>query len=127
MDVPVKKKAEPSDVEHASDRPYFVPGVDIYESEEAVTVLASLPGVPKDSVVVTVDEGVLSLTGKVRSDLADDAEGRYCECEVGDFFRSFRLGPGVDGARMEASMSDGILTLVVPKSDWAKTKKIEVK
>ena len=127
MDVPVKQKAEGAEVEPASDRPYFSPRVDIFDAEEGVTVLAEMPGVSKEDVVLTLDKGVLSLSGKVKSDLPDGSELRYGEFEFGDFHRSFRLGPEVEGSKMEASMEDGVLTLVIPKSDWAKTKKIEVK
>ena len=127
MDVPAKKKAEGAEVERAADRPRFLPNVNIYESESAVTLLADLPGVAKDAVSLVVEDGVLTLSGNVRSGFGEEADLQYCESEDGDFFRSFQLGRDVDGSKMDASMEDGVLKLVIPKSDWAKTKKIEVK
>ncbi|MHC5039193.1 MAG: Hsp20/alpha crystallin family protein [Planctomycetota bacterium] len=127
MDVPVKKKSECAEVEHASDRPVYVPNVDIFDSEDGVVLVADLPGVPKEGVSLTLEQGVLTLSGKVKSDLPDGAEAVYREYEDGDFYRSFRLGQEIDGEKMEASVENGVLKLVIPRSDWAKTKKIEVK
>jgi len=127
MEVPVKKTAERGQIEPASERETQLPGVDILETENDVVLLADLPGVRKENLAVTLDQGVLSIRGKTNVDLPDRAELRYREVEFGEYFRSFRLGPEVSGAKMEASFEDGVLRIVFPKSDWASTKKIEVK
>lgn len=127
MEHPVRQESKVHEIEHASDRQRFLPRVDIYESEEAVTVVADLPGVPKENVTLTLEQGVLTLTGAMADAGFANAEERYCECGAGEFARSFRLGPQVDEGKMEAVMADGVLRLRVPKSDWAKTRKIEVK
>jgi HSP20 family molecular chaperone IbpA len=126
MEVPVKKQ-ESSEIEHASDRAQYVPEVDIYESENGVVVLADLPGAVKESVNITVDQGVLSIHARSGVELPPCSELRYAETGFGDFSRQFRLGADVDRDKMEASLVDGVLKLFIPKSDWAKTRKIEVK
>lgn len=127
MEVPVRQESKTSEIEHASDRQRYVPRVDIYESEEAVTLVADLPGVAKENVTLTLEQGILTVTGRMSDPGFESADERYCECGSGDFHRSFRLGPQVDEAKMEAAMEDGVLRLRIPKSDWAKTRKIEVK
>jgi len=127
MEVPVKKSPDRGQIEPASERETQLPGVDILEAEDNVVLLADLPGVRKDDLEVTLDQGVLSIRGKTKVDLPDRAEPRYREVEFGEFARSFRLGPEVSGAKMEASFEDGVLRIVFPKSDWASTKRIEVK
>ena len=127
MEVPVKKTTDRREVEHTADSPSYVPNVDIYESEEGVVLLADLPAVKKDAIHITVEEGVLSLEARVNPDLGDDAVLRYREFEFGDFRRSFQLGAEVDADRLEAELDGGVLKIVIPTSDWAKTKKIEVK
>lgn len=127
MEVPVKKAADRAQVEPASEKESYLPGVDIFETEKNVVLLADLPGVKKEALSVTLDQGVLKIQGKTRVGLPENAEPRYREVEFGDFSRSFRLGPEVSGANMEALFEDGVLRLVFPKSDWASTKKIDVK
>ena len=127
MELPIKKMADRGEIEPAEDKACYQPDVDIYRSEEGVVLLADLPGVDKESLDIHVEEGVLTLSGKVNSSAGDYGELKVGEFELGDFHRSFRLGPDVDQAKLEAKLEDGVLRLSIPKSDWAKTRKIEVK
>jgi len=126
MEVPIKKE-EKTEIEHVSEVPHYLPDVDIFESESGVVVLADVPGALKDSVNITVDQGVLTLNARVKIDLPENAELIYSEAGYGDFSRQFRLGADVNRDGMEASLVDGVLRISIPKSDWAKTRKIEVK
>lgn len=127
MEVPVKKTTERGRVEAASDRPTFAPCVDVLETAKDVILVADMPGVSKDGLSVTLDQGLLTIRGKVNLGLPDNAELDYCELDFGDYERTFRLGPEVSSSNLDASFEDGVLRLVFPKSDWASTKKIEVK
>jgi len=126
MEVPVRKTGN-TEIEHASDRPQYMPDVDIYETEEGVVVLADLPGATRESVNITVEQGILTIHAGTGIELPAGAELRYSEAGVGDFSRQFRLGADVDREKMEASFVDGVLKIAMPKSDWARTRKIEVK
>lgn len=128
MDVPVKRgTTEAAEVERAPERPYFIPDVDIYETDDGWTLLADMPGVDPDQVSIGVEEGNLALSGPVRLDLPEDAGVRYCEGDVCDYHRVFRLGQQIDADKVEAGFENGVLRVRLPKWEWGKTKKIEVK
>jgi len=127
MEAPLKKNVDRGQVEPAAEKDSYLPAVDILETEKNVVLLADLPGVPKEGIAVTLDQGVLVIRGKPKAGIPENSDLKYKEVEFGDFTRSFRLGPEVTGNGMEAVFEDGVLRLVFPKSDWASTKKIEVK
>lgn len=128
MDVPVRRETtEPAAVEQAPDRPFFLPDVDIYETDDGWTLLADMPGVDREGIDIAVDRGDLTITGRVRHDMPDETALRYCECDVGNYHRVFRLGQNIDPDKVEANIDDGVLRVTLPKSDWAKTQKIQVK
>jgi len=103
----------------------FSPSVDIFETEDALTLLADLPGVKKESLNVDLQDRKLTITG-----LVDEVEPRlrsiYSEYGIGGFTRSFELGDTIDRKGISASLKDGMLTLVLPKADRLKPRKIEV-
>jgi len=115
-----KREGEPT---HAGVA--FSPNVDIYETPDAITVVADLPGVQKDKLVVDVKDRVLTITG-----LADEQEARleqvYGEYRVGGFSRRFTLGDDVDQSKISATLKDGVLHLALPKADRLKPRKIAV-
>jgi HSP20 family protein len=104
---------------------FFSPAVDIFETEEAITLLADLPGVDKDKLNINVEDRQLTITGLVEEP-AERLQSVYTEFGIGGFTRSFRLGDAIDRAKIEASLKDGVLTLVLPKADRVKPRKIEI-
>jgi len=125
-DVPVKKTPEKRDVEQTTEAERFAPTVDIYETENDLVLKADMPGVAKDNVDVKVEENVLTLTGKVATP-PKDAAPLYSEYRIGDYYRAFTLSHEIDVDRISAEMTDGVLTLRLPKTDRTKSRKIEVK
>ena len=105
----------------------FVPAVDIFENKEAVTVVAEMPGVPKGGVNIHLEEGKLTITGTRVCDICDSETVLLKEYETGNYFRQFAVSETIDQEKIEATMANGILTLVLPKIAPAKPKKIEVK
>lgn len=105
---------------------YFVtPLVDIYETDEGLTLLADLPGVEKDGLKVSVEEGILTLEGKVPE---RKREGLLIqEFEPVNYFRQFELSEAVDQNRITAELKHGVLTLNLPKAEKAKPRQIEVR
>lgn len=120
-----KKKTEATDVERIEDRPHFNPYMEIFETDEGLTLLADMPGVPKEGLEVTVDDGVLQLRGESRLDLPE-AEAVYREFDTGIFHRSFVLPDEIDPEKIEASLDDGVLTVRLPKAERARTRRIEL-
>lgn len=105
--------------------PVYVPAVDIYESEVALVLVADMPGVAPESVSIDVRDNQLSLRGTVVQEEANERM-HLQEYGIGDYYRQFSLGRAIDQSRIEASMSNGVLTLTLPKADVLKPRKIAV-
>ncbi len=105
--------------------------VDIAEKDGDIVVRASLPGFAKDDIEVQVHDGVLSITAKRGEQHEESGDGgeRYYRRErrVGSVSRRIALPDGVNGAKVEAELRDGVLTLTIPTPEEAKPKQIEIK
>ena len=122
----VQRQEEMSIVKRARQRT-FSPRVDIYEENDTVLLLAEMPGVGEDGIEVTLDKDILTVRGEVdRGDL-DGYKPAYVEHATGNFERKFKLSDDVNRENIEAAIKDGLLTVVLPKAEIAKTKKIVVK
>jgi HSP20 family protein len=106
----------------------WYPSADISEGKDAYTVKIELPGVTKDDVKITLQENVLTIQGekKQESEIKDTNYHRL-ERSYGSFSRSFRLPTLVKADKIDANYKDGVLSIVLPKADEAKTKEIEIK
>ncbi|MDD5309358.1 MAG: Hsp20/alpha crystallin family protein [Deltaproteobacteria bacterium] len=117
----VKDKGEPTRSGIA-----YSPAVDIFETDAGLTVLADLPGVDRDHLEVDVRDGVLTVEGRV-----SEPEARfkpvYSEYGIGGYSRRFSLGNDIDASKIEAELKDGVLRLVLPKTERLKPRKVEVK
>ncbi len=107
----------------------MAPAIDVSESEHAYTVRAELPGVKKDDIDVSINDGVLTINAETRYEHEDKEHGRVIRQErrYGKYVRSMRLGGEIDETRVVADYKDGILTLSLPKAEEVKPKKIEVR
>src|ERR671922_611307 len=105
----------------------WAPPVDIYETDDALILKAELPGVSKDDVSVEIHQNTLILRGQ-RKHEAEVKEDRYHRVEraYGTFQRSFVLPTLVDQEKVQASYTDGVLELRLPKSEAAKPKRIAI-
>ena len=102
--------------------------VDIYEQEDHYVLTAELPGVKKDDVKVNIEGDVLTVEAEKRADIEDSKEGLYhSERSYGKFTRSFRLNSQVEGDKIDASYTDGVLRLKLPKREEVKGRSITVK
>jgi HSP20 family protein len=112
--------------EQTRNIPVFIPAVDIFESEQGMTVVADMPGVTTEGLAIDLKDDILTIRGESQP----EKEGRtllYREYVVGNFFRQFTLSEVIDQAKITARLKDGVLTLELPKAEKAKPKKIEVK
>jgi HSP20 family protein len=106
----------------------WAPSVDISEDDKEWLVQADLPQVKKEDVKVTVENGVLTITGERRFEKEEkDKKYHRIERSYGDFLRSFTLPEGADGSKVSAEFKDGVLKVHLPKSEKAQTKSVEVK
>ena len=106
----------------------WTPTVDISETDGEYLIKAELPEVKKEDVKVTLEDGVLTLTGERRQE-KEEKNTKYHRVErsYGSFVRSFSLPELVDETKVKAEYKDGVLSLNLPKSEKAKPRAIEVK
>ncbi len=121
-----KQEVQESGAERTRDRLAFVPATDIYETEEAITILADMPGVDETAVDITLEKNVLTINGFVEPEQPEGYSLAYAEYRIGDYQRSFSLSNEIDQDNIEATLKDGVLTVHLPKVSPT-TKKISVK
>lgn len=114
-------------VERTRTRRVYIPRVDIYETGDAVVLLADMPGVNENDVDITLEKNVLTITGYVEARERDDYSLAYSEYSEGDYERTFALSNEVDRNGIEAIMKNGVLKLTLPKSEEMKARKIAVR
>jgi HSP20 family protein len=124
--VPVRQGGEAVGATEPSVRGTLTPPVDMYEDKDTLVLTADMPGVRAEDLKLEVDGDVLNIQGTVNGD-ARVGEPLYAEFEPGDYVRAFALGDGLDASRISAALKNGVLTLVLPKAEKAKTRKIEVR
>ena len=111
------------------DNGILMPAVDVVDEESRYVVKAELPGVDKKEIDVTINDGILTINAKRKSDDEEkDDKGRIIrrESQYGNYVRSMRLNTTIDVKHVKASYKDGILKLVLPKAEQTKPKKIEI-
>lgn len=120
------EKAEvPAETESTRGSRYFSPPVDIVESEEALVVVADIPGARGEEIEVKFDGGTLTVSAPVK-DREHTGKVLHREFEVGGYYRSFQVGEGIDSTKIEAQYQNGVLTLTLPKSAHTKARRIPV-
>jgi HSP20 family protein len=112
--------------EHTRNKPVFLPSVDIYESEASLTLVADMPGVGLDGVTLDIDKDQLTIRGTVPNG-STDHPALLREYSVGDYYRQFTLSSAIDRAKIEATMKDGVLKVVLPKVEAVKPRSIEIR
>ena len=105
------------------------PRVDIVEKDSGYSISADLPGLDKKDIKVSVENGVLTISGEKEATKNDEKKNRYhyLERSYGSFKRSFALPENVDQEHIEANFKNGVLQLALKKNEKAKPKAIEVK
>jgi HSP20 family protein len=105
-----------------------VPALDIVEQENEIVVNAELPGVKKEDVKITFENNILTLSSEQKpAEVSEKATVLLKEIRTSGFDRSVKFGYQIDAAKISAEMSDGVLTITLPKAEQAKPKQIEVK
>ncbi len=120
-----KQELVESGAERTRERRAFVPRVDIYETNDAIAVVADMPGVDADSLEISLEQNVLTINGYINDVQPEDYALAYAEYRTGDYVRSFTLSNQIDQSKIEAKVKDGVLRLHLPKVTPT-TKKIAV-
>jgi HSP20 family protein len=114
-------------VERTRSGRVYTPAVDIYETSEAIVLVADMPGVDESSVDVTLEKSVLTIYGRVQPWQFEGHSLRYAEYGIGDYQRSFTISNQIDWEHIEGSVSNGVLRLTLPKTGPAQIRKIAIK
>jgi HSP20 family protein len=123
-----KTEGEVRPAERMRDRKTYAPNVDILEKEDELLVLADMPGVRADNIDIHYEQAMLTIHGKAEPrQSVNETQYLLREYGVGDFYRSFRIGEGIDADKIHAELSNGVLELHLPKSEEVKPRRIEVK
>ena len=104
----------------------FVPATDIFETEQALTVVLEMPGVSKESVEVGVENDVLTITGRIDSSKYEGLQPLYTEYNIGNYSRSFQISSKIEQEGIKAELKDGVMTLVLPKAEKTMPRRISV-
>jgi HSP20 family protein len=115
------------DSERTRDRQCFIPRADIYETDDHIILVADIPGADENSTDITLEKNVLTINANIDWNMPEDYGLNYGEYGIGDYQRSFTLSDEIDREKIEATISNGILRLSLPKAGQAKTRKISVK
>ena len=106
----------------------LIPAMDVKERDNEYVIHAELPGVKKEDIDVTIENGVLTISGEARSE-SEEKEGERVvrsERRYGKYVRTMRVGSQIDEKHIKAKYKDGILELTLPKAEEIKPKKISV-
>jgi len=104
----------------------FVPTADIYETQDALTVILEMPGVEKNNVTVRVEDGLLYVEGRLDLTKYQSLQALYTEYNIGHYSRSFQLSSKIDQNKIGAVLNDGVLSLTLSKVEEAKPRVINI-
>lgn len=122
-DISVRRGRDIESQEQTHDL-FIRPTVDIFETDQGLTLMADLPGVAKEDLHIDIDRGLLTLQANAKSHLKGESILR--EFSHGNFYRQFQLSDDIDAENIAAEMKNGVLTLQMPKSKAAMPRHIEI-
>jgi len=105
---------------------FYIPYSDIYETDDALTVLMEMPGVERKDISIALENDVLRVEGKIDFAKYDGMEPVYTEFNVGHYTRSFTLSSKIDRETISAQLDDGVLVLTLPKGKEAQPRRIAI-
>jgi HSP20 family molecular chaperone IbpA len=120
------KEMTRENAEHTRERRLYTPSVDIVERKNDILLLADMPGVDENGLDITLEKRVLTIYGRVDAEAPEKYTLVSSEYGIGDYQRSFTLSEEVDTEKIQATIKNGVLRLVLPKADTARVKKIPV-
>lgn len=118
--------SNPQAGEPTRDKRVFTPRADVFETQDTIIVLTDMPGVNENSIDITLEKNVLTIHGFTSPQAQEGLQLVYCECPEGNYRRVFALSEEVDRDGIQASIKNGVLKLILPKSVKARARKITV-
>lgn len=126
-DVPCTPQShEQTTAESREELATIVPAIDIYQSPDAIVLVADLPGVDLADVDIVLDRNVLTIRGRMSLPTQGLEHTVYTEFGTGQYERLFTVPNDIDREAIEASMKNGVLRLTLPKARHAQARKVTV-
>ena len=116
-----------SPAEQTTPGPVFTPAVDIFDTDQEITLLADLPGVNAKGLTVDLRDNTLTLSCDIEPLEGAEEEDILVEYEIGKYYRQFTLSEVIDQKKIGAQLKDGVLRLSLPKVEKATPRKITIK
>jgi HSP20 family protein len=105
----------------------IVPNIEISETDKAIEVSAEMPGLERKDVEISIEDDALTIRGEKKIEESKDKNVQHSERCYGVFLRVLQMPPGIDPSSVQATMSNGVLKITIPKPAKSEPKKIEVK
>ena len=105
----------------------IIPNIEITETDKAIEVSAEMPGLERKDVEISIEDDTLTIRGEKKVEENKDKNVQLSERSYGVFLRVLQMPPGIDPSTVQATMSNGVLKLTIPKPAKSAPKKIEVK
>ncbi len=121
-----KEASTPERGERTRQRRVYTPDVDIIERKGEMVVIADMPGVDEKTVDITLEKNDLTIYGRVDPEIPDNHRLLLSEYGVGDFHRVFTLSDDVDKEKIQATVKNGVLKIILQKMEPIRTKQIPV-
>ncbi len=112
--------------EHTRTGLIFTPDVDIFETDQSLTLLADMPGVTPDSLTIDLRDDTLTITGETSGGRRPDEKPILVEYETGTYYRQFSLSEIIDQQKIDARLKNGVLRLKLPKVEKSAPRKITI-
>ena len=106
---------------------YYLPAVDALETQDELVLIADMPGVGAADLEVTVEEGILTMHGRVAPGTMDALEAVQREFVRGDYQRQFRIARDFQTDKIEAALKAGVVTVRIPREERSKPRKIPIR
>jgi HSP20 family protein len=126
LSVQEKRELAPKE-EKTVPAKYYVPNADIFETDDALTVVMEIPGVEKNDVSVKLENEALRIEARIDHGKYEGLEPVYAEYNIGHYARAFTLSNKIDQDGISADLADGVLTLTLRKAQEAVPKRIPIK
>jgi len=122
----ITTQSEARDKSPDAPRVVLRPAVDIFENGDSIKLFADLPGVSDDSLSVEVDDKTLTIQGDIAIAMPDDISSLYADVRSTHYQRAFTLSSELDTSKINASLTNGLLTVTIPKREEVRPRKIEI-
>lgn len=109
-----------------AETPALIPAVDIFEDGHGITLRADLPGVSRDRLDIQVEDDTLTIAGDAAIEMPEGMKPLYADVRATRYRRRFTLSRELATDRISAQLTDGVLTLTIPKREELRPRKIEV-